>query len=117
MQQVAPLLDHLVGTGKQRRRDLKAERLGRLQVDHELVLGRRLHRQVGRLLALENTVDVAGCTPVLVDEIRSIGDQTAVSGVRAAVVDRRQPVPSRQRDDQRTMKRRRRAPGYDQAAI
>ena len=40
-------------------------------------LGRRLHRQVGRLLALENAIDIAGRASVLVDRIRPIGDQAA----------------------------------------
>ena len=38
-----------------------------LRLIDQLVLGRRLHRQVGRLLALEDAVDVAGRAPVLVD--------------------------------------------------
>src|ERR1700730_15860028 len=48
------LFDHLVGAGEHGRRHGKAERLGGLQVDNEFVLGRGLHRQVTRLLALED---------------------------------------------------------------
>jgi hypothetical protein len=52
MQQVAPLLDHLVGAYKERGRHFEAERLGGLEIDHELVFGRCLHRQIGWLLTL-----------------------------------------------------------------
>ena len=48
-----------------------------LRLITSLVLGRRLHRQVGRLLALEDAIDIAGRAPVLVDEIGPIGDQAA----------------------------------------
>jgi hypothetical protein len=41
-QRTASLFDHLVGAGEQRRRDSKAERRCRFQVDYQFVLRRRL---------------------------------------------------------------------------
>jgi hypothetical protein len=38
--------DHLVSAGKQRCRDGQPERLGSFKIDHQLVLGWRLYRQV-----------------------------------------------------------------------
>ena len=51
-------------------RDHEAERLGGLEVDHHFVFNRCLHRQVGRLLALEDAIDITGRLPVLVDLVR-----------------------------------------------
>ena len=77
-------------------RDVEAERLGGLEVDHQFVLDRRLHRQVGGLLAFEDAIDVAGRAPKLVDQVRPIGDQAAGGDVVAGV-DRGQMMPGHQR--------------------
>src|SRR5262249_20092194 len=42
------------------RRHFQAERPGGLEVDGQLILGRCLHRKVGRFLAVEDAIDVAG---------------------------------------------------------
>jgi hypothetical protein len=58
-------------------RHVEAERLRGFEVEHGLVLVRRLHREVGRLLALKDTIDVASRAPVLVDLIGPVRNQAA----------------------------------------
>jgi hypothetical protein len=53
------LFDHLVGACEERGRHREAECLGCFEIDHQLVLSGRLHRQVGWLLALEDAIDIA----------------------------------------------------------
>ena len=55
---LAHSFDHLVGAGEQRRRHSEAERFRSLEVDHELILGRLLHGQVGGFGTPEDFVDV-----------------------------------------------------------
>src|SRR5262249_20279240 len=109
--------DHLVGARQQRRWHVQAERLGGLEIDHEFVLRRRLNRKVGRLLALEDAVDVTGCLPELVDRIRSVGDQTTGGDVMAGPEDCGESMPGRKRDDQLAMSEHRGTRRDDYAAI
>src|SRR6266702_6596907 len=58
------LLDDLIRPSQERLWDRQPERLGRLEVDHQLDLGRLLHGQVARLGTLEDAVHVGGSAPV-----------------------------------------------------
>src|SRR5437763_11808125 len=84
-QQTITLFYHLVGAGEHDRRHLEAERLGGLEVEHRLVFGRRLHRQVSRLLALEDAIDIAGRLPVSVDVVSPVGPPEAFMGLLAGI--------------------------------
>jgi hypothetical protein len=52
------LFNQFVGAQQERLRDGQAERLGRFEIDDQLVPGSLLHGQVGWLGTLENFVDV-----------------------------------------------------------
>ena len=51
--------------GRAASRDVEAERLGGLEIDHQLELGRLHHRQVGGLLPLEDATRIDACLAML----------------------------------------------------
>ena len=77
VQQNSELFDHIVGATEQQRWHVEVQRLGGLEIDDQFKLCRRLDREVGRLLALEDAVDVLWHLAKLFDKISTIGDQAA----------------------------------------
>src|SRR5258707_8323651 len=63
------LFDHLIGARQHCRWNCETQCFGGFEIDHQLVLSRRLHWKVTRLLALEDAVDIAGGAMVLLDPI------------------------------------------------
>src|SRR5262245_4108177 len=100
------LFDDRVSSGEHGRRNCEAQCLSGFKIDHQLVLGRRLHRKVGGLLALEDAIDIGGRLPVRGDSVGAVRDQAAVFHEVSYEVHRGQSVLGRQSDDQLTMKDR-----------
>src|SRR5215813_7710775 len=101
-QQKASLFDHLVGEREQRRRHGKSERSCRLQVDHELELGRPDHRQIGWFFALEDATDIDADLAILLRKVCPVAHQSADIGKHAIEIDRRQAVMCREDQELRT---------------
>src|SRR6516225_6670625 len=70
------LFDHLVGAQQNRWGYGKAERRGGLAVHEHLELGRQLHREIARLLAAQDAIDISGGAPKVVYLVDSVGEQT-----------------------------------------
>src|SRR5262249_51785510 len=75
--------DHLVDAANQRQRDGEAERLGGLHVDDELDFGRLLDRQLGGLLAFENSACIDAERAVRIQNGASVSHEAA-SGYKLA---------------------------------
>src|ERR1700746_2408397 len=96
-------LNYLISGRQQRFRDDEVERLGGSEVDDKFVLGCLLDRQIGRLLSIEDAINVSGRAPAVVNHVRPVGDQTPGGDELALGEHRRQFVPSRKRYDQVAM--------------
>ena len=64
------LLDHFVGAGEQRGRHGEAERLSRLEVDHQLELGRCSTGRSAGFSPSRNPIHVGGSLSIYVEESR-----------------------------------------------
>ena len=77
LQKRTSLFDHLIGSRKQFVWDGECERLGGLEIDDQLILCRYLHGEIGRLLALEDAVDISCRQAKLFAANVTIRDQAA----------------------------------------
>src|ERR1700686_4319972 len=99
-QQTASLfVDHRIGACKQRRWYDEAERLGSLEVDHQLILDWGLDRKLARHLPLEDAIDIARGKPKYIALLTSIGQQAALFGEETPRINGRKVVASSQQDD------------------
>src|SRR5262249_11741280 len=92
----AASFDHLVGGGKQIERDGEPECPGRLEIYEQLVFGRQLNRQVGRLFTLEQSARVVACDTEQRVRCSSVTEQAPGLHEFAALEDRGQSMASRQ---------------------
>jgi hypothetical protein len=72
MQSRRPSFDHLVGKGKELRRNFEPERVRGLEVDDEFKLGGRLRRKLARVGALEDAIDIRSLAPEDVRRFRPV---------------------------------------------
>ena len=86
---VSRFFDYFVGAGEQRWRHGNPQYLGGLKIDRQVILGRRLHGQITRLLTLQNAINVSRGARELIGQIWSIGHQAAGSNEGAFEVDGR----------------------------
>jgi hypothetical protein len=96
-EKVPALFDHLVGEQLHLIGDGETECLSGLEVDDQFELHHLLHREIGGLLALEDTAGVDADLAKQLRNIRSVAYQTAGRGELAIRTDRRNGVAKCQR--------------------
>src|SRR5215203_1527360 len=93
------LFDHLVGELLECLSYLQAEIFGRFQVDHELKLGRLHHWKFGWFGAVEQTASVDSHLAHHLEAVGRVAGKTAGPDELGPLVNRRQTVARRERDD------------------
>src|SRR5215470_13199175 len=87
-----PSLNDLIRPRQHRRRDGQAERLGGLEVDDELELGRLLDREIGGLGTLEDLCHIGSGASIEISEIRAVAHEGACLRPRRGLGDSREAV-------------------------
>src|SRR5262249_57480781 len=94
-----------------------AECLRGFEVEHQLELDGGLDRKLARLLALEDAVDVAGCQPIIIEHVISVGQEATDFSVKTVWIDGWGTVASSQRCDFHAMCVQEGIRHHDHAAI
>src|SRR3984893_12500317 len=81
-----PLFDYIIGALLEKQGHIEAERLGGLEVDHQLELGGCLHRQGGGAHTFQDAVDVIRCRPEMIDDADAIRRKRACCRMSAEAV-------------------------------
>src|SRR3954449_10800410 len=100
---LALLFDHCVGALLELNGYIEAERLGGLEIDHQLELDRSLDGKLARLGALEDAIGIRRRAPKIIDHVISVGQQAAEFSEETVRIEGRETVASRQRCDLRAM--------------
>src|SRR5262249_14417480 len=91
-QQTTPLIDQFVCEQLDRIGHIEAKRLGHLQIDDKLKLGRLQDREVGRLRTLQDLSGVGADLTKSIDDVRSVAHQPAGFNNLATPISCRNPV-------------------------
>src|SRR5215470_13186557 len=112
----SPLFDYLVGGREQFIRDRDTKRLCGFQVDDQMILLGLHYRQVGRLIALEDTADIDAGASIAVGQARPVADQAARQDEFSNREYRRYPVARRECGNQFATIVEKRIGGHDETA-
>jgi hypothetical protein len=98
-QRESVLFDHLVSSGKQRRRHCEAEHFGGSEIDDQIELGRLKHWQRVRLRASQNLAGLGASLSISVGDTGSVAHQTTNIDVLTLRIDRGKSVTRRKRHE------------------
>ena len=116
MRQRTSLFDHLVCELQEGLGDAEPKRFCGLEVDDKLKLDWRLRGECGRVLALQDTINIRGCPSKNISDIGPIRHQTPFRNELPKVVHRGDVVCFRQSYDDVTLNTIERVCGCDQSA-
>src|SRR5437870_9652669 len=108
------LFEQAVGAQAERVRNREAKRLCGLEVDDQLEARRPFDRQIGRLGALEDSVDEERCPPVEIALPRAVGHEAASLSETADSEHRGQSIPQRHLGDQLALLEQKHVIQYEQ---